>query len=252
MTSVFAAIMLIMEPNEPTDSRSERQAFDEALVMACSAIGVPLTATHREQMLEHFQRVVEANRHFNLTRIISPSDAAVKHYADSLVLLAAPWIEVPRPLRVLDVGTGAGFPAVPLAIACPQWQIVAVDGTGKKARFVAETAAALGLANLQVRHSRGEELAGESAGPFDLIVVRAVGKIAEVLHGLRQVISADTSVVLYKTDKTESAEMAAGIHEARRLGLSPAEPFEIELPWPQGPMRRRLIRFGRCARGPTR
>lgn len=119
-----------------------------------------------------------------------------------------------------------------------------MDGTGKKARFVAEAATALGLANLQAIHSRGEDLARIGGGPFDLIVIRAVGRIAEVLGRLRGLINAGISVVFYKTDKIQPREVSDGIRQARRLGLAPAQPFEIELPAPHGPMRRRLIRFG--------
>ncbi len=236
--------MLYMEPNELISGLSERQAFDDALVRACLTMNVSPTDEQRTRMFEHFRRVVETNRHFNLTRITSPADAAVKHYADSLVLLATAWVPSGRPTRVLDVGTGAGFPAVPLAIVCPQWRIVAVDGTGKKARFVAETATALGLANVQAIHSRGEDLAREGGGSFNLIVVRAVGRIAEVLGGLRGLIRPGTSVVFYKTDKIEPGEVSDGIRQARRLGLAPAQPFDIELPAPDGPLHRRLFRFG--------
>ncbi len=239
-----AVIMLRMEPSELMSGTPERQAFDDALMRACGAIGVSPSKEQRARMFEHFRRVIETNRHFNLTRITSPADAAAKHYADSLVLLATAWVQPEQPTHVLDVGTGAGFPAVPLAIMCPRWQITAVDGTGKKARFVAETATVLGLANLRAIHSRGEDLARKGGGPFDVIVVRAVGKIAEVLHGLRALINPGTSLVFYKTDKMEPAELSDGICQAGRLGLLPAEPFGIELPSPDGVMCRRLIRFG--------
>ena len=126
-----------MDQVQSISGTDDRQAFEEALLAACSAIRLSLTEPQRELMLAHYRRVVEANRHFNLTRITSPADAAVKHYVDSLTLMASPWVEADRSLTVVDVGTGAGFPAVPLAIMCPQWQILAIDGTGKKARFVA-------------------------------------------------------------------------------------------------------------------
>ncbi|MGQ9649183.1 MAG: 16S rRNA (guanine(527)-N(7))-methyltransferase RsmG [Phycisphaerae bacterium] len=239
-----AAIILRMAPNELMCGMSERQGFDDALMRACMAMGVSPSKEQCTRMFEHFRRVIETNRHFNLTRITSPADAAVKHYADSLVLLATAWVRPEQPTCVLDVGTGAGFPAVPLAIMCPRWRITAVDGTGKKARFVAEAATALGLANLEAIHSRGEDLARTSGAPFDLMVIRAVGKIAEVLGRLRGLINAGTSVVFYKTGKIEPQELSAGIRQAKRLGIAPAQPFEIELPAPYGPIRRRLIRFG--------
>ncbi len=232
-----------MEQVQSIGAADERQAFEEALLAACSAIRVSLTERQRELMLAHYRRVVEANRQFNLTRITSPADAAVKHYADSLTLLVSPWIDIGRSLTVVDVGTGAGFPAAPLAIMCPQWQILAIDGTGKKARFVAETAEQLGLTNLRAAHNRAAELSRQESGPFDLILVRAVGRIAGVLRDVRHLGSPGTQIVFYKTGRIEASEMKDGIREAKRLKLSPAEPFDVELPSPEGPLRRRLIRF---------
>jgi 16S rRNA (guanine527-N7)-methyltransferase len=231
---------------------SESQAFDAALAAACAGIGLSVDQRQRELMLTHFQRVVEANRRFNLTRITSPSDAAVKHYADSLTLLAAPWIDVSSPVSVLDVGTGAGFPAVPLAIMCPHWRILAIDGTGKKARFVADTAAAIGLNNLQARHARAEELDKGRGAPFDLILARAVGKIAEVLPKVSPLLSTAASVVFYKTDKIELTEVSQSIRAAAAIGLSMAEPFDVELPSRAGTLHRRLMRFERMVKPPNR
>lgn len=240
----WATVMMrVMCQHAPDETPAGMGAFDKALVSACARIGVSLEARQRELMLAHFRRMVETNRHLNLTRITSPSDAAVKHYADSLTLLAAPWIDSARPLNVLDIGTGAGFPAVPLAIVCPRWRILAIDGTGKKARFVSETAEALGLGNLRARHARVEELDKSEGDPFDLILVRAVGKIVEVLPEAGRLLSVAGKIVFYKTNKIEPAEVSEGVRTAARLGLSTADPFDIELPSPAGPLHRRLIRF---------
>jgi len=141
------------------DMRDYREVFSTALTNAAGALGLRLEEHHLARMWRHFELVVEANRRFNLTRITAPADAALKHYADSLALLATRWVDSDRPLSVLDVGTGAGFPAVPLAIVCERWGVMAIDGTGKKARFVAEAAAVLGLANLEARHTRAADLA---------------------------------------------------------------------------------------------
>lgn len=237
--------MPAMKHDRPAPESAEAKVFDESLVAACAGLGFILTDRQRELMFGHFRLLVEANRHFNLTRITSPADAAVKHYADSLTLLAAPWIDRDRALSVLDVGTGGGFPAVPVAIVCPQWHILAIDGTGKKVRFVAESAEALGLSNIEARHCRAGELACSGGKPFDLILVRAVGKIAEVLRETKQLVSSGTSVVFYKSDRIEATEISAGDEQAMRLGLSPAETTVFEVPSSDGPLRRRLIRFAK-------
>lgn len=237
--------MPAMRRREPDRQTAESEGFDEALVAACTSIGLSPGRRQRERMLAHFRRVIEANRHFNLTRITTPADAAVKHYADSVTLLAAPWIDAARSMSVLDVGTGAGFPAVPLAIMCPRWRILAIDGTGKKARFVAETAEALGLDNLQARHARAEALSRDKAGSFDLILVRAVGKIAEVLRQVHGLVRLGGRIVFYKTDRIEAAEVLQGSKTAATLGLSMYDPVDIDLASPAGPLHRRLIPFAR-------
>ncbi len=170
--------------------QDDHDRFQTALVEATRAVGVALTDEQRGLMWEHFRLVVQANRQFNLTRITSAADAAVKHYADSLTLLAAPWIDADggRPLRVLDVGTGAGFPAVPLAIARPDWRITAIDSTAKKVRFVAEAVGRLGLTNVEARHARAADLARSKQERFDLVLLRAVSRIAAGLDEVHRLV----------------------------------------------------------------
>lgn len=219
----------------------DRAQFDEALTAALAAIGVAVDAPRRERMWHHFERVVEANRQFNLTRITSPADAAVKHYADSLALLAAPWAP-DLAFDVLDVGTGAGFPAVPLAVAQEAWQVVAIDGTGKKARFVAETAATLGLANLEARHARAADLARQRVAPFDLVLLRAVTQLAPGLEEVRDLVRPGGAVVFYKSGSVTTEEQQAGDAAARRWGFA-GDVFRLQLPAPEGPIERQLIRY---------
>ncbi|UCD27774.1 MAG: 16S rRNA (guanine(527)-N(7))-methyltransferase RsmG [Planctomycetota bacterium] len=227
-------------------SNNEYNTFDAAFFAACSAIGLHnISKSHIERMWSHFCRVVEVNRQFNLTRITSPADAAVKHYADSLTLLAAPWISTDQRLTVLDVGTGAGFPAVPLAIMCKEWRITAIDGTAKKVRFVAETAELLGLDNLRTLHARAADLAGEQPESFDLVLMRAVTKLAEGLKEVNSLIAPGGAVVFYKTSTITDGELADGRKMAQKLGLQETSPVRITLPSTEGPIERLLIRCQR-------
>ncbi len=236
--------MLGMSAGEPIRER-DSDAFDATLQSACASIGLEVEPSRRARMYEHFRRVVEANRRFNLTRVTLPADAALKHYADSLTLLAAPWIDAGRPLALLDVGTGAGFPAVPLAIMCRHWQITAIDGTGKKARFVGDSAAALSLQNIHARHARATDLARECPGTFDLVTLRAVGKIAAGLKEVHRLVRPGGAVVFYKAALIEGEELIRGRRFARSVGLAEAEPFRVTLPSLEGPVERQLIRYQR-------
>ncbi len=190
----------------------------------------------------HYEQVVEANRQFNLTRITSPAEAAVKHYADSLSLLAAGWVEAEESVRVLDVGTGAGFPAVPLALVCPNWRVTAIDGTGKKARFVAESASGLGLANVETRHARAADLVREGGRRFDVIVVRAVGRIAAVLDEVVPLLVRGGAVVFYKGANLPPDEQEEAAHAAARWGLQSGT-CRLELPLEGSVHPRQLIRY---------
>lgn len=199
-------------------STPPENAFAAALDAALEDLGVAVEASRRAQLSAHYELLVEANRQFNLTRITAPEDAAVKHYADSLSLLATGWLQPDHKLTVLDVGTGAGFPALPLAVVCAGWSITAIDGTGKKVRFVESCAQTLGLSNLEARHARLEELV-RHAERFDLVLVRAVGKIPDLLGDLVGVTRRGGSIVFYKTDQND-AEVAAADTVAARWRLA--------------------------------
>ena len=224
---------------------SDRHAFTSALGQAADTVGVAVDAPQIARMFAHFQRVIETNRRFNLTRITDPADAAVKHYADSLTLLACPGITAAQPLRLLDVGTGAGFPAVPLAIVCTPWHVTAIDGTNKKARFVAECAATLELTNLDVRHARALDLARTSDLLFDLVLFRAVARLDKGLREVHPLIRPGGSAVFYKTAGIGDDERTAGTKTARHLNLTEWPTTDVTFPTPQGSMHRRLIRYTR-------
>lgn len=224
-------------------SHEQRDEFDRALDEALAGLNLRIEAVRRERMADHYERLIEANRQFNLTRITSPVDAAVKHYADSLTLLATGWVHGDRKLSVLDVGTGAGFPAVPLAIVCDRWSILAIDGTGKKVRFVEDSAAALGLAHLAARHVRLEELVRQGSERFELVTVRAVGKIPELLADLAAVTRPGGSIAFYKSEQAD-AEVAAAEAIASKLRLAMTI-HHVELAAGQEKLTRRLVRYQR-------
>ena len=179
-------------------------------------------------MWRHLHRVLEANRHTNLTRITAPVEAAVKHYADSLALI--PWARrmLGPDTGVLDVGTGAGFPAVPLAICCPTWQVLAVDGTRKKSEFVSLAASELGLTNLIAQHVRARELAGRVI-PFDLVTCRAVGDPVSNAKECRRLLTAGGWLVCYATPRTLDALTEARRRQIERLGYGGTDRYDYHL-----------------------
>lgn len=149
-----------------------RADLEPALSAGAARLGVTLDARQRGQLLEVLAELGEWNGRFNLTGIREPADMLRKHLLDSLSVL--PHL---RGRRVADVGTGAGFPGLPLAIARPAARFTLIEATAKKARFIEHVVQQLGLPNVSVVNERAEAYRPDA--PFDCVVSRAVGKLAE-------------------------------------------------------------------------
>ncbi|MBP5617755.1 MAG: 16S rRNA (guanine(527)-N(7))-methyltransferase RsmG [Clostridia bacterium] len=125
---------------------------------------------------EYAARLVETNQKFNLTAVTEPSAIVTRHFADSATLLTA--VTPPQGASLLDVGSGAGFPGLVVAILRPDLAVTLLDATGKKVAFLAETAAALGL-TVTTLHARAEEAAvlPQYRERFDFATARAVAEL---------------------------------------------------------------------------
>ncbi len=135
---------------------------------------------HLVQFLDLLQRW---NKVFNLTAITDPKDMVYLHILDSLAI--SPHLQG---TRILDVGTGAGLPGIPLALIHPEKEFVLLDSNSKKTRFLIQVIAALGLKNVQVVHARCEDFQGQKEG-FDSIVSRAFSAIAVMLANTQHLIA---------------------------------------------------------------
>lgn len=207
---------------------SVHRAYDEALLAASSHLKIVLSGRQREMLCRHFVQVIETNRTFNLTRITRPEEFAAKHHADSLGVVK--WCEEKslNVKSVLDVGTGAGIPAVAIAVAKPDWQVTAIDGTGKKARFVAAVAEELGITNLTVHHSRAEQF--RAGIRFDLVLFKGVGQIASCLRFSQPHLVRKGCAVMYKTRNVPPEETEDLADVTFDLGFGQAQVFEYDLP----------------------
>ncbi len=157
---------------------SPQADFDQILSEAVAPWGLELSASQLEQLRTHYAMMIETNRTMNLTRITDPLEAATKHYADSLAIAVCARVKDLTVHTVLDIGSGAGFPSIPLAVAHPEWSITAIDGTGKKIDFVRRAAETLGLSNIQCVHANTTNW--KSGDTFDLVTMRAVANPVEV------------------------------------------------------------------------
>ena len=156
----------------------EPAAFRDELIRVFAENGLePLLSGESADALTAFaDRLVRENEKVNLTALTSPSEIILRHFADCAALV--PYL--PETGRLLDVGCGAGFPSLVIAILRPAWSVTALDATGKKVTFVKETAVSLGLSNLRTLVGRAETLAApgsELRGSFDVVTARAVARL---------------------------------------------------------------------------
>lgn len=144
-----------------------------SLTAQAKAMGIKLTPRQGEQFQTYFQMLLAWNEKMNLTAITDPEEVVEKHFLDSLTLLLA--CPVKEGAKVIDVGTGAGFPGVPLKILRPDVQLTLLDSLNKRLVFLGEVLAALDLSGERI-HKRAEEagLDKKLRESFDLAVARAV------------------------------------------------------------------------------
>lgn len=149
---------------------------------AAADLGLSLSPRDEELFAQYLALLLERNQHVNLTAITDPAEVAIKHFLDSLTVELV-W--QPRAGdRMIDIGTGAGFPGIPLAIRHPDITVVVNDSVRKKVDFLRETADALGLANVQAVWARAEELGRDSEyrGTFNMAVARAVAHLGALVE----------------------------------------------------------------------
>lgn len=152
-------------------------------------------------MLEQYLKELLAwNKKFNLTRITDPEEVKVKHFEDSLTLLQFQQLV---DQSVIDIGTGAGFPGLPLKIACPNIKLTLVEATGKKIEFLKHIISLLGLTDVRIIHGRAEDIASTEREKYDLAVARAVAKLPVLAEYCLPFVKIGGQFIAYKEDKVE-------------------------------------------------
>ena len=162
------------------------------------------TAQQQSQLQSLYSEVVSANQQLNLTRITAPEEFWEKHLWDSLRGVGE-LINHPLELKVIDLGTGAGFPGLPLAIARTDWQMTLVDSTAKKVGFIEYIAPELGLTNTHPLVSRIEALGQERQHrhQYDLALIRAVSSANICAEYTLPLVKVGGTAILYRGNWTE-------------------------------------------------
>lgn len=181
---------------------------------------LPADLPNRERVVSaaarHLQLLAEINAVMNLTRITTPRDAAIKHILDSVL----PWRLFAGAKTVLDAGTGAGFPGLPLALTLPETRFTLAESTGKKARFVESVIADQKIRNVRVLPERVEDIGKRDQ--YEIVTARAFAPMPKALKMLAPLLKKGTRALLYKGPDVE-AEIAEATRDAKLLGVK----FEI-------------------------
>jgi 16S rRNA (guanine527-N7)-methyltransferase len=203
----------------------------EMLDLWRETLGWQPDAKQQEQFQRFYELILTANQRFNLTRITEPSEFWEKHLWDSL-LGVAQFLSTPSPdFSAIDIGTGAGFPGIPIAIVRPDWRLTLLDSTRKKITFVQESVKTLGLENVDFLVDRVEQ-AGQHRQHrehYDLALIRAVASASVCAEYTLPLLKMGGRAVLYRGQWTEeeaenlaiAVEQLGGTIESSEKFLTP-------------------------------
>ncbi|HET7649567.1 MAG TPA: 16S rRNA (guanine(527)-N(7))-methyltransferase RsmG [Gammaproteobacteria bacterium] len=167
--------------------------LSDRLASGLHALGLSLAPAVQVQLLDYVALLAKWNGAYNLTAVRDTVEMVTRHLLDSLAINA-----FLRGARVLDVGSGAGLPGIPLALANPDRQFVLLDSNGKKTRFMIQAVATLGLRNVEVVQSRAEDY--RPPEPFATVVSRAFASLGDFLQLTAHLCSADGHWLAMKGD----------------------------------------------------
>ena len=204
----------------------ERKNYIEYIISAFDKnnLGHLIDQEKAAKIHELYNILVETNKTTNLTAITEEKDAILKHFIDSATVCD----HIPENASVLDVGCGAGFPSLPLAILRPDVTITSIDSTGKKINFVNSTASVLGLKNISAICTRAEDFAKSNRESFDICTSRAVARLNVLAELCIPFVKIGGSFVAMKSDKghEEYTEATKGI---KTLGCEHTKTQELSL-----------------------
>ena len=183
---------------------------------------IELSERQIAQLETYCEFLLAENEKYNLTAITEHADVWEKHFADSILGAVA----IPQNATVCDVGSGAGFPSLPLKIARPDLDVTLVDSLQKRVEFTKSLCAQIDV-NANFFHQRAEDFAKTHSESFDVAVARAVAPLPILLEYVAQIVKVGGLVVAYKTDVSE---LVTATHAMNVLGLQHKTNYDFTLP----------------------
>ena len=203
--------------------------FEDILAARAAEAGLTLTEAQIAQFAIYNNMLVDWNTRMNLTALTAPEDVAVKHIIDSLTAYEPVLFDAAEAL--IDVGTGAGLPGIPLAVYVPHIHVTLMDALQKRVRFLTEVTAAMGLTNTRCIHARAEEAAhtAEHHAAYDIAVSRAVARMPVLLGYTLPLVHVGGTVLALK-GRAYIEEAEEGAAAAERLGGGAIHARPVHLP----------------------
>lgn len=166
-----------------------------------SQFNIFLSTEQKEQFLTYYEMLVDKNKVMNLTAITDFDEVMKKHFVDSLSMIKA--VDLSKELRIVDIGTGAGFPGIPLKIAFPNLKITLIDSLNKRILFLEEVIERLNLYDIDALHGRAEDYAKQDQmrEKFDICVSRAVANLSTLSEYCLPFVRLNGSFISYKSEK---------------------------------------------------
>ena len=182
----------------------------DLLEQGAASLGIVLSDRQKEQFIAYYKFLIEKNQVMNLTAITEFDEVLVKHFLDSLACVKV--LNMEKIQTMIDVGTGAGFPGIPLKIVFPHLKVCLLDSLNKRVNFLCEICKLIDLKNVQTIHGRAEEFAKNKdyREQFDLCVSRAVSNLSVLSEYCLPYVKEGGYFISYKSGKVQEELSAAG------------------------------------------